>query len=147
MARRAGAARAVLIEPSALRRKTAARLGTGAALAPGDLSAALSSNTFQPVDRVFECSGHPAALQTAIDTVAPGGSIRMIGASPQALAFSSMSALLKEITITTNFIYEEYAGQTPNNTGFLGHLVSRRTATGALEHVPGRSGARRLPLD
>ena len=58
---------------------------------------------------MFECSGHPVALQSAIDTVVPGGSIQLVAISP-AGSFDAMSAVAKEIQLNAKFIYvDEFA--------------------------------------
>lgn len=103
--RRAGATRTMLVEPSEFRRAAAITLGADEAISPQDLSGTLASGDFRLVDRVFECSGHPTAMQTSIDMVAPGGTIRLIGASPKPLAFTALDALYKEINLSANFIY------------------------------------------
>jgi threonine dehydrogenase-like Zn-dependent dehydrogenase len=55
--------------------------------------------------RVYECSGHPQALQTALEIITPGGHVRLIGASPKPVSFTAMDALAKEVTMSANFIY------------------------------------------
>jgi 2-desacetyl-2-hydroxyethyl bacteriochlorophyllide A dehydrogenase len=104
--RRAGAGRVILVEPSEFRRTIATTTsGADAVYTPGELAAALASSDVKPVHRVYECSGHPSAVQTAIDIAAPGATIRLIGASPTPVSFSAMDALAKEITLSANFIY------------------------------------------
>ena len=105
LVQRSGATRTVLVEPSEFRQRSGTDLGADEVLAPQDFAAAIGTGEFRPVDRVFECSGHPTALQTAIDMLLPGGAIRLVGASPRPLAFSAMDALYKEIHLSANFIY------------------------------------------
>lgn len=105
LARRAGARRIVLVEPSAARRSVAARLGADATYDPAEHAVAVEEGEFEPVARVFECSGHPSALQSAIDMISPGGAIQIVAISPQPLTFDAMSAIVKEIQFSARFIY------------------------------------------
>jgi 2-desacetyl-2-hydroxyethyl bacteriochlorophyllide A dehydrogenase len=103
LAIRGGASHVTLVEPSSFRQGLATRLGADLVLSPEQLSAAPAD--VPPVALVIECSGHPSALETALRLVAPGGAIRLVGASPKPLFFTAMTALTKEVTITANFIY------------------------------------------
>ncbi|MEB3371276.1 zinc-dependent alcohol dehydrogenase [Saccharopolyspora mangrovi] len=107
LARRAGARKVTLIEPSPMRRGIAHRLGADHVFEPGEHAGAVSGGQLRPVERVFECSGHPTAVQTAIDAIAPGGSIQLVAISPQPVTFDAMSALTKEIQLNSKFIYVE----------------------------------------
>jgi threonine dehydrogenase-like Zn-dependent dehydrogenase len=104
--RAAGAVSIGVIEPSEFRRQVALQVGASAAWAPAAAGPSeLASDVGTPT-YVFECSGHPTALQTAIAFVAPGGHVRLIGASAAPVPINSMDALLKEVTISANFIYD-----------------------------------------
>ncbi|MEA2661630.1 MAG: hypothetical protein QOH08_1202 [Chloroflexota bacterium] len=72
--RRSGA-RVVAVEPSALRRALAERCGAAAAIAPGDAARLRSLVGGQGADIAIDASGSPAALQDAIDCVAPEGTV------------------------------------------------------------------------
>jgi 2-desacetyl-2-hydroxyethyl bacteriochlorophyllide A dehydrogenase len=72
--RRSGA-RVVAIEPSALRRSFAERCGAEAAIAPGDGVLLRTLTGGRGADIAIEASGSPAALQEAIDCVAPEGTV------------------------------------------------------------------------
>jgi 2-desacetyl-2-hydroxyethyl bacteriochlorophyllide A dehydrogenase len=72
--RRSGA-RVVAIEPSALRRSFAERCGAEAAIAPGDGALVRTLTGGRGADIAIEASGSPAALQDAIDSVAPEGTV------------------------------------------------------------------------
>ncbi len=72
--RRSGA-RVVAIEPSALRRTFAERCGAETAIAPGDPTAVRSFTSGRGADIAIDASGSPAALQEAIDSVAPEGTV------------------------------------------------------------------------
>jgi 2-desacetyl-2-hydroxyethyl bacteriochlorophyllide A dehydrogenase len=72
--RRSGA-RVVAIEPSALRRSFAEHCGAEAAIAPGDGVLLRTLTGGRGADIAIEASGSPAALQEAIDCVAPEGTV------------------------------------------------------------------------
>jgi 2-desacetyl-2-hydroxyethyl bacteriochlorophyllide A dehydrogenase len=72
--RRSGA-RVVAVEPSALRRSFAERCGAEAAIAPGDVTGVRALTGGRGADIAIEASGSPAALQEAIDCVAPEGTV------------------------------------------------------------------------
>jgi 2-desacetyl-2-hydroxyethyl bacteriochlorophyllide A dehydrogenase len=72
--RRSGV-RVVAFEPSPLRRSLAERCGAEAALAPGDTNAVRAATSGRGADLAIDASGSPSALQQAIDTVAPEGTV------------------------------------------------------------------------
>lgn len=72
--RRSGA-RVVAVEPSAVRRSFAARCGAEAAVAPGDEQVITTLSGGRGADIAIDASGSPAALQQAIDRVAPEGTV------------------------------------------------------------------------
>ncbi len=103
--RRAGASRILLVEPSSFRREMGVRLAADEAITPQELAARLSAGEQAEVDLVMECSGHPSALQSALDMVTPGGTIRLIGMSPTPPCFDGPTAMLKEVNIVGGFVY------------------------------------------
>jgi 2-desacetyl-2-hydroxyethyl bacteriochlorophyllide A dehydrogenase len=105
LVRRAGARRVTLIEPSPMRREVGHKVGADDAYVPDEHAAAVAAGELRPADRVFECSGHPLALQSAINTVTPGGSIQLVAISPRPVTFDAMSAIAKEIQLNAKFIY------------------------------------------
>jgi 2-desacetyl-2-hydroxyethyl bacteriochlorophyllide A dehydrogenase len=72
--RRSGA-RSIAVEPSALRRSFAERCGAEAAITPGDGALLRSLTGGRGADIAIDASGSPAALQEAIDCVAPEGTV------------------------------------------------------------------------
>ena len=72
--RRSGA-RVVAVEPSALRRSFAERFGAQVAVAPGDERMIHTVSGGRGADIAIDASGSPAALQEAIDCVAPEGTV------------------------------------------------------------------------
>ncbi len=110
LARRAGAGRVSLIEPSPMRRDVGRAVGADEVYEPAEHAAAVAAGALRPADLVFECSGHPAAVQSAIDTITPGGFIQLVAISPRPISFDAMSAVAKEIQLNAKFIYvDEFA--------------------------------------
>jgi 2-desacetyl-2-hydroxyethyl bacteriochlorophyllide A dehydrogenase len=77
LARRSGAGRVIGVDPYERRRSLALELGADEALAPGaGLVERLRHTTEgRGADLIFEASGSPAALQTAVDAVAVEGTV------------------------------------------------------------------------
>ena len=72
--RRSGA-RVVAVEPSAVRRSFAERCGAEAVISPGGELAIRTLSGGRGADIAIDASGSPAALQQAIDCVAPEGTV------------------------------------------------------------------------
>jgi 2-desacetyl-2-hydroxyethyl bacteriochlorophyllide A dehydrogenase len=105
LARRAGAARVLMVEPFEFRRRTAERLGADETITPAEASARLAAGELPEVDHVLECSGHETAVQLGLDLVAPGGSIRLVGMAARPPSFDGVKAITKEVSIFAGFIY------------------------------------------
>ena len=77
LCRRAGAGCVVGVDPLANRRATARAVGVDEALAPDDglLDAIRKRTEGRGADLAIEASGSPAALQAAVDSVAPEGTV------------------------------------------------------------------------
>ncbi len=85
LARRGGAARVLVSEPSAARHAIALELGATVVVDPLAESLAASSAAFTGgygVDAAFESAGQPAALADCLDAVAEGGTVVMVGVNP-----------------------------------------------------------------
>jgi threonine dehydrogenase-like Zn-dependent dehydrogenase len=95
----------VLIEPFAFRRQVALDIGVDRALSPDEAKEAVGDNNLEHFDHVFECSGHVEALSMALQLVAPGGTIRVIGLSPTPSAFDTAAAITKEVRVLGGHIY------------------------------------------
>jgi S-(hydroxymethyl)glutathione dehydrogenase/alcohol dehydrogenase len=97
-ARVAGAAHIVGVDPVALRRDWALKLGATEAVAPeplADVSARLTGG--EGFDYVLEAVGKPATVRAAFDAARPGGSITVIGVgSPEDQIPVSIYELLSE---------------------------------------------------
>jgi threonine dehydrogenase-like Zn-dependent dehydrogenase len=105
--RRAGAGTVTVVEPSPFRRELARKVGADEAISPEELRQRVDGGQWREVDLVMECSGHPTAVQTAIDIATSGGTIRLIGMSPSPPAFNSQQLLFKELRMLGGFIYVE----------------------------------------
>lgn len=105
LAQRAGAAEVTLVEPSAKRREVGSAVGADQVYEPDLHTAAVADKAIELADRVFECSGHPLALQSAIDMSRPGGAIQLVAISPRPISLDPMSAIGKEVRIDAKFIY------------------------------------------
>lgn len=77
LVRRTGASQILVVEPVEKRRELASQVGADTALSPhGDVAARIRDLTDGAgVDLAIEASGHPAALNQALDSVAFGGTI------------------------------------------------------------------------
>ena len=105
VARRAGASRVVMVEPSPYRRAMAQKLGADEMLTPQEAGERLASGDLQEVEHAWECSGHPSGLGTAIGLVAAGGSIRLVGMPPSTVPLEATAVIFKELQILGGFIY------------------------------------------
>lgn len=76
-----GALQITVIEPNAERRKLALELGADVALHPSDDADQIQKlkNKSTCPQTVLEMSGHPAAIQTALDVIDMGGTIAFLG--------------------------------------------------------------------
>lgn len=75
--RRSGAGRVIAVDPFPTRRALAVRLGADAALAPAEATPEQLRELTggRGADLAYEASASPAALQQAVDAVAPGGQV------------------------------------------------------------------------
>jgi L-iditol 2-dehydrogenase len=85
LARRGGAARVIVSEPSAHRRAVARELAAAVTIDPlheslADAVAELTRG--RGVDAALETAGHPAPLGDCLDAVADGGTVVMVGVNP-----------------------------------------------------------------
>jgi 2-desacetyl-2-hydroxyethyl bacteriochlorophyllide A dehydrogenase len=107
----AGARKIYVLEVSPSRRDLARKFGADDVLDP--LQTTLD-RYFDPalpiVDFVFECSGDPAALDTAMRIVRRQGSIVVVGISAQPLKIDPLTLISKEITIKGTTDYNEEFG-------------------------------------
>ncbi|MGI8534635.1 MAG: zinc-binding dehydrogenase [Candidatus Limnocylindrales bacterium] len=134
--RAVGVERILALDPSAHRLAMAATLG--AELIGGDLDAAVQVHAALPEGPplVLEASGNPAAQRQALDLVAPGGRLVLLGHSPVAMAVDVSRDLIapeKQMLGSEYFDPAEY----PHNQQLV--------IDGRLE--PSRAVTHRYPLD
>lgn len=102
LARRAGAAKIIVSEPSEERRQAALRYGADFAVDPRELKALLDRETsgLGP-DTVIECSGVPAVAEQAVEMAGRGGNVVIFGVAPpgKKVAFEPNQVFLKELAI------------------------------------------------
>jgi threonine dehydrogenase-like Zn-dependent dehydrogenase len=102
-----GAARVVLVEPTAERRAFADASGADLALTPAEAEDLVSRGSGGlRVDVVVECSGHRAAISLAARALRPGGILVVVGSGVDA-TLDTMLVLLSEITVRGSFTYIE----------------------------------------
>lgn len=89
-----GARTIAVMDKQSSRLERAARFGAQTIQDPQD-----ASGTF---DVVFECAGNPGAFQLALQLLAPGGTLVVVGATSYDVAINPLRLTLKEQTITTS---------------------------------------------
>ena len=106
--RAAGAGRITAIEPSSFRGELAGRMGADEVIDPlkEDLKSHFPDSSKAPA-HALECSGHPSAVDAALEILRPRGRLTVVGISPEPPNFKSENLLFKEIDIRGSFIYEE----------------------------------------
>jgi 2-desacetyl-2-hydroxyethyl bacteriochlorophyllide A dehydrogenase len=101
-AKAAGAGELLAIEGSPYRREVALACGAAETVAPDELSGR------DGYDVVIDCSGAPAALDSAVDLIAPGGRIVVVGTYGSAATLSQpMLAQGKESSIAFSLCYQD----------------------------------------
>lgn len=108
LARRSGAARVIVSEPSAARRAIAEQLGSTLTVDPRETDAAAAARELTGgygVDAVFECVTRAATVQTGLDALRFGGQLVLVGnASPDDwLALDLDDAHRRQIAIKGTF--------------------------------------------
>lgn len=104
LARAAGATAVVVVEPDPRRRATARELGADLAVPPG----AEATDAVRQVtggaggDVVFECAGHPALLQGAVDLTRHDGFTALVGYIEEEATIDPGRWLGKDITVVAS---------------------------------------------
>ena len=103
---RAGASEVCVVEPSSYRRDMARRLGAHRTIDPqAHDPVELFERELAPPQFVFECSGHPKAIGTAISIVLPQGVVTVVGVCPEPLDLAAEELVLKEVVVRGSVIY------------------------------------------
>ena len=111
VARHAGARFIVVSEPNPVRRELALRMGATVAVDPrerdlGDVGRELGM--VEGFDVALEMSGNPAALRGALDTMAHGGSIAILGIPTEDISLDVNTIVFKLLTIRGIYGREMY---------------------------------------
>ena len=111
VARHAGARYIVVSEPNPVRRELALRMGATVAVDPrerdlGDVGRELGM--VEGYDVALEMSGNPAALRGALDTMAHGGSIAILGIPTEDISLDVNTIVFKLLTIRGIYGREMY---------------------------------------
>jgi 2-desacetyl-2-hydroxyethyl bacteriochlorophyllide A dehydrogenase len=103
-----GATRVIVSEPSAARRATALACGGDEVVRPEELEVPASPlvEVAAPVDVVLECSGNPAAFETGLAQLRPGGTLVIVGTGLARPALEHHRVLLRELVVTGAFNYD-----------------------------------------
>ena len=108
LARNAGAARTIVIEPLDHKRLLAVDLGADIVVDQGDENPrdAVFDNTGVGADVVIECAGNIAAAELAIDLARRGGTIELFGVCPtgETARIEPNKVYFRELTIVGSFI-------------------------------------------
>jgi threonine dehydrogenase-like Zn-dependent dehydrogenase len=95
-------------EPAPARRERAGQVGATACVAPEALAA--PRLPFQlaeaPVDVALECSGSPAAMESALAQLGRGGTLVLVGTGLRRPSFDHNRILLNELVVTGAFNYD-----------------------------------------
>lgn len=107
LARLAGASRVAAVDLEPDRQELACSLGADAAFSPGrDLDTWLGGQGHGlGADVVFECAGGSRALTTAVGAVRPGGSVILVGFTPESATIPARQVLHREITVRGSLGY------------------------------------------
>jgi threonine 3-dehydrogenase len=109
--RHAGARFIVVSEPNPVRRGIAARMGATVVVDPGERTLADVQRELGMVegfDVALEMSGNPAAIRTALDSMAHGGSIAILGIPTQDISLDVNEIVFKLLTIRGIYGREMY---------------------------------------
>ena len=101
------AAKIVVIEPEESKRAAALEMGATLFINPtSENPAEAIAKAGIRVDKVMECGGIPATIETALDVAGRGATVVLFGvASPEArIAFKPYEAFTKELVIKTSYI-------------------------------------------
>jgi S-(hydroxymethyl)glutathione dehydrogenase/alcohol dehydrogenase len=146
-ARLAGAERIAAVDPDPSRLKLATERGATEVNAPGE--------PLDPVDHAFEVVGDPAVMDAAVEALAPGGELVLVGAAARdaTMSFHPRSFLSKQQRIT-GCIYgsakpaehlPQLLGSAADGTIPLADLIGRRVGLDELEDAfdePANGGVR-----
>jgi len=108
LAKNAGAARTIVIEPLEHKRRIAQQLGADIILNPSEvnLQSAVGDLTSVGADVVIECVGKPETLQLALELARRGGTVEFFGVCPigETIPLEPNKIYFKELTIVGSYV-------------------------------------------
>ena len=115
LCKRAGAAKIIVIEPEESKREIAAKMGATLFLNPTktDVRAEIQAAGIPCVDKVLECAGIPATIQSALQIAGRGATVVLFGVTaPEAeIPFRPYEAFQKELVIKTSYVNPATTGR------------------------------------
>lgn len=141
----------VAIDPVAERRTKAMALGASRAFDPDEFNEILKRGD-QRIEIAFESSGHPTGQASALQALAPGGQVLVVGIGGQ-FSFPPGAITAKELTISGSAVcrpdefYDvlEYArGKQGELSSMIGPTYTIDQVEDALQHASGRGEGKAL---
>jgi (R,R)-butanediol dehydrogenase/meso-butanediol dehydrogenase/diacetyl reductase len=108
VAKAAGAATVVAVEPNAHRRALALTVGADEALDPAQARERFGA---AGADLVYECAGAAPTVQAAVDLVRQGGTVNLVGLASGTANIVPHSWLIKEVAVSASigYLHHEFA--------------------------------------
>ena len=108
LARTAGAARVIVVEPLANKRSIAEHLGADDVINPEeqDVESAIHDLTLVGADVVIECVGKTQTMQSAVEMARRGGTVEFFGVCPigQTIPVEPNKIYYKELTVVGSYV-------------------------------------------
>jgi L-iditol 2-dehydrogenase len=108
LAKNAGAARTIVIEPLEHKRRIAQQLGADIILNPSEvnLQSVVGDLTSVGADVVIECVGKPETMQLALELARRGGTVEFFGVCPigETIPLEPNKVYFKELTIVGSYV-------------------------------------------
>lgn len=108
LARRAGASKVAVSEPSEARRRLALELGADLCLDPssGDFNQALRSAGIARLDKVIDCAGKTTTAEFAVRVAGKGATVMLFGltAPDEEMRLKPFTLFEKELTLKASFV-------------------------------------------
>ena len=96
-----------VVEPSPMRRERALAVGAPAAIDPGELATPEMGRTVpRPCAVAFECSGHAAAVETALDQLDFAGTLVFVGTGHEPPRVNHNRVIMLELTAVGSANYD-----------------------------------------
>jgi threonine dehydrogenase-like Zn-dependent dehydrogenase len=94
----------IVVEPTEVRREALRRLGFAVSDVAGQ-DDNVRDVLGGPPRVVFDCTGHPVGIGTAVSMVTPAGRVVIVGVAAQPSTFHASRIAVKEVTIRGSFAY------------------------------------------